>query len=109
MGNLVDNLRKMVVQGELHNYGRSMAVQPGVKTNCTFYGLAVIENPTCFMREPVRKHVQSKSGSAVYHARIQKKWIKRWGEHCVPSAYVVGGAIVMHPTLLKQLIAECGL
>lgn len=44
-----------------------------------FAGIRIVESPLCEMRVPVRKHKHRRGQSPAYHARIQKKWTKRFG------------------------------
>ncbi len=41
-----------------------------------------------------------------YHARVQKKWIKRYGYEMKPAAYQTPHGILCHPAIYEQLIQQ---
>lgn len=51
----------------------------------------IVESPMAVRTVPVRQHRKRRNQSATYHARIQKKWTKRWGTKEVPCAYQING------------------
>lgn len=61
---------------------------------------------------PVRQHRRRRWMSERYHARIQKKWLKRFGTVREPCMYVMnpqavgllgGKTLICHPALMPQL------
>jgi hypothetical protein len=72
----------------------------------SFAGMPVYANPHCERIVPVRQH---KGGGPAYHARIQKKWTKRWGTKIERVTFIVGGfgmrgdAMFMHPECLAKI------
>lgn len=65
----------------------------------------VVESQYAVRKVPVRQHKKRRNQSATYHARIQKKWVKRFGMKEEPCAYVIdnrflggfGSILVMQP------------
>lgn len=54
----------------------------------TIFGMPIHISPFDLVRNvPVRKHRFRRNQSPAYHARIQKKWIKRYGTK--PERYAV--------------------
>ncbi len=49
------------------------------------------------IRVPVRKHKLRRNQKRSYHARIQKKWNKRFGTFMSAQAIVMNGVIFVHP------------
>jgi hypothetical protein len=43
------------------------------------FGINIVESPLCLIDVPKRKHKKCGSQSESYHARVQKKWVKRFG------------------------------
>lgn len=68
-------------------------------------GIDIISNPLCVRRVYVREHVKKRwMDGTVYHQRIQKKWMKRYGCHDEPAAYLLGDrTLAAHPLLLEKL------
>lgn len=55
-----------------------------------FLGIPVRVSSLDFKRDvPNKKHKKRSNQSAAYHARIQKKWIKRFGTHVENYALIV--------------------
>ena len=50
----------------------------------SLYGIKVVESPLAVMQVPNRQHKRKRWMSNAYHARIQKKWRKRFGTHEEP-------------------------
>lgn len=80
----------------MHNYETSL-----------FNGLKVITSHGALEAtdEPMRKHVTGPWQKPSYHARIQKKWNKRWGFIHKPCYYLANGVVICHPALYSNLIA----
>ena len=58
----------------------------------TLLGIRIQQFPLPLEREvPARVHKRRRSQSASYHARVQKKWLKRWGTR------VERYALIMNP------------
>lgn len=70
-----------------------------------FHGLPVLFNPLATATKPVREHKPGRHPAA-YHARVQKKWTRRFGTKQVPTFYLFGQRqIVCHPALREKLLA----
>lgn len=69
-------------------------------------GVRVHSNPLAMALEPVKKHRKTRSMSDTYHQRVQKKWIKRFGEKQVPGMYQIGRDIVAHPEIVAAMKRE---
>lgn len=54
-----------------------------------FAGIRVVESPLCEFTVPVRKHKKRRWMTDRYHARIQKKWTKRFGMKKEHVAFMV--------------------
>ena len=50
-------------------------------------GVKAIVHPLAGNEAPARQHKKRRNQSASYHARVQKKWTKRFGKKLVPAAY----------------------
>ena len=80
-------------------------------------GVKVITHPLATTEAPVRQHKKRRNQSANYHARVQKKWAKRFGKKRVPGAVlfnerVIGGTqpvLYVHPDILEKLkeVSKC--
>lgn len=79
-----------------------------------YSGMRIVESMLALekTKRPVREHKRRRWMSERYHARIQKKWLKRFGTVMKPCMYVLSpravgmpGAdyIVCHPALLAPL------
>ena len=74
-------------------------------------GVKVVAHPLVTTEAPVRRHKKRRSHSENYHARVQKKWTKRFGKKRVPGAVlfnerVIGGTqqvLYVHPDLMEKL------
>ena len=103
----IEHIRRVMRQldeNEAENQRMSMANMAAGYNN-VFGGMRVIESPMAAMLVPVRKHKKRSSQSSTYHARIQKKWIKRFGKKEVACAFMLNGgvfglgsAFVLHPS-----------
>lgn len=61
-------------------------------------------NPLATVTKPVREHKPGRHPAA-YHARIQKKWTRRFGTRQEPTFYLLAGRqIVAHPALRAKLM-----
>ena len=49
-------------------------------------GVKAIVHPLATTEAPARQHKKRRNQSASYHARVQKKWTKRFGKKLVPGA-----------------------
>lgn len=80
-------------------------------------GVKAIAHPLATTEAPVRQHKKRRNQSANYHARVQKKWTKRFGKKLVPGAVlfnerVIGGTqpvLYVHPDLMEKLkeVSKC--
>ena len=66
-------------------------------------GIRVISSPFAMVAEPIKKHTKTRSMSESYHARVQKKWTKRYGTKQVPGAYMTPMGLVAHPVVLEAM------
>lgn len=63
------------------------------------FGMRVHESPFCTLPVPNREHKRRRGQSASYHARVQKKWNKRFGMRRQPAAFVINGDALGMPML----------
>ncbi|MDM0041862.1 hypothetical protein QTI05_22670 [Variovorax sp. J22R193] len=74
-----------------------------------FSGIQIRESLLALTTTPARPHKKRRNQSAHYHARIQKKWTKRFGVRSIPGAYAMKdpwtGAqiIVAHPAVMAKI------
>lgn len=70
------------------------------------------ENPMIGTLEPKRLHRKRHGQSRAYHARVQKKWMKRFGTWLKPGAVIIdreaagigqGKLIVAHPVVAAEI------
>lgn len=80
-------------------------------------GMGVHQSPLAVRPAPNRVHKHRRGQTKAYHARIQKKWTKRFGTHQEPCAYIVGTtalfpfgafgkAFIAHPSIVSKLQEE---
>lgn len=78
------------------------------------FGTAVRESKLALTTAPAKVHKHRRGQTKAYHARIQKKWTKRFGTKQVPGAYMIDThavslfgrgekVLVAHPEILKEL------
>lgn len=77
----------------------------------TLFGISTHESDLAVSRAPRRVHHRPRwDRSGHYHARIQKKWTKRFGSVDVPCAFWLGSGpaatLIVHPTLMDKLRKE---
>lgn len=73
----------------------------------TLSGIRIFSSPyltDATITEPVKKHKPRRWMSERYHARIQKKWNKRFGTREVETAYMLNGGLYMHPSMFAGVI-----
>lgn len=70
------------------------------------FGMPICKNQYITDVVPVKKHKKTRHQSDKYHARIQKKWVKRFGEKRVPGAMILSGVIYCHPDAYGSLIEQ---
>jgi hypothetical protein len=76
--------------------------------------LQIIESPAACTYERVRTYPKRRAKSARHWARMDKKWLKRYGMRAKPTAYLIdtpgvfdldgGQALVVHPILAPQYL-----
>ena len=80
-------------------------------------GIEVRESINACSTEPARAHKRRRNQTARYHARIQKKWNKRFGMVKKPAAFMIDTSmlllpfsgdrprrmLVAHPSLVEQI------
>ena len=72
-----------------------------------FFGARVFESPDVVMPGPRRKHKKKRwDRRGVYHARIQKKWLKRYGTAMIPGILMTSAGYHIHPEIMAELRAE---
>ena len=84
-------------------------IDPALLQNLS--GVTVRASPFITTEAPMRQHKKRRNQSANYHARVQKKWTKRFGTKRVPSAVlfnerVIGGTrpvLYAHPDFVEKL------
>jgi hypothetical protein len=86
-------------------------------SSLSYFGTPVHESLLAVSTVPVRRHRKRRNQTAQYHARVQKKWVKRFGQKKVPSAFVMdlramglgwGKAIYAHPDIVRELRRAAG-
>lgn len=78
-----------------------------------FSAMSVRASPLATDTKPIKQHKYRRGQTQAYHARIQKKWTKRYGTKQVPCAYVIdnsvwggrGKTLYAHSSLVDQLCA----
>lgn len=78
---------------------RGLSLPAAFPPSAMFAGIPVYESPYATMTVPVRRHKRGNQ-NAGYHARVQKKWTKRYGTRQEPCVYVIG------PELNRQLLMD---
>jgi hypothetical protein len=80
-------------------------------------GIEVRESINAFQTKPARAHKRRRNQTASYHARIQKKWNKRFGMVTKPAAFMIDTSLLLlpfsgdrprtllvsHPSLVEQI------
>lgn len=104
-------VRRLLDQHERENRRRQLADMAGGLHN-PFGGLRVVESPLAVQTVPVRAHKKRRNQTEAYHARVQKKWTKRFGTKQVACAYRIDGGqfglgsyLVMPPGAMQKLRA----
>jgi hypothetical protein len=65
---------------------------PGLGANSLgFGGIRIIESTAAVRRERVKTYPKRKARTPAHWARMDKKWLKRYGWHEVPQAYMFNG------------------
>jgi hypothetical protein len=100
---MIERMVSIMEEGERENRRQSMANMAAGLFN-PFGALRVVESPLTQREVPIKVHKRRRNHSARYHARIQKKWLKRYGmkpEICAyvldGGAYGLGSTLVLHP------------
>ena len=80
-------------------------------------GVKAIVHPLATTEAPARQHKKRRNQSASYHARVQKKWTKRFGKKLVPRAVLFNERVFgstqpvlyVHPELMEKLkeVSKC--
>jgi hypothetical protein len=81
------------------------------ETPSSLFGLKVHVSRYAVTWAPNRVHKQRRNQTKAYHARVQKKWNKRFGKREVPCVYLIGGgfgfgqdqSLVINPAYSVQL------
>jgi hypothetical protein len=75
----------------------------------------IVESPMAVRTVPARQHKKRSNQTPAYHARIQKKWTKRFGTKQVPCAYQLNGKqfgmdnlLVVPPGTIARLRQQMG-
>lgn len=62
--------------------------------------LRIVESTAACTYTQRRVYAKRRAHSPRHHARINKKWLKRWGMRAEPMAYLLGGeTLIVHPIL----------
>jgi hypothetical protein len=70
------------------------------------FGMRIVPNELCVSMRPVKVHKKRRNQRDAYHRRVQKKWVKRFGQESSPCAYkLADGTIVAHPSIVAKLRA----
>ncbi len=85
-------------------------------SNDRIAGLRVLSSPHAATTKPARPHKKRRNQSDSYHARIQKKWNRRFGFVKAPAAFMVdtsafafsagigcGKVLVAHPSIVDSI------
>lgn len=80
-------------------------------------GVRVKVSPLCTRTGPARLHKKRRNQTDSYHKRVQKKWLKRFGEKATPNAFLVNEALIggagrvlyIHHELWERLKTQEGL
>ena len=73
------------------------------------FGVQIKESVLAVTLRPNRLHKHRRGQSKAYHARIQKKWVKRFGQKQVPGAFKIrdpwtgAETMVVHPEVMAKL------
>jgi hypothetical protein len=87
---------RLLDEAEVHNRQMSVDLFRAGYFN-PFGALRVVESPHCTVRKPVRPHRRKRwDRSGKYHARIAKKWLKRFGEREEAVAYMLDPKAIGH-------------
>lgn len=108
----LERAMRLLDEGERQNQQMSMDLLSAGFFN-PFGSLRIVESPHCTMRKPVRTHKRRRwDRSGKYHARIAKKWLKRFGEREEAVAYMLdpkaighsgGPMFLLHPSQAAML------
>lgn len=118
----IDTIRKATTAMEvlLRMESARIAVEAASREHffdAMLYGMSlqVQRSPLSTTTAPIRQHKHRRNQTEAYHARIQKKWTKRFGTGQVPCAYVIdnnafrinkfnyGKTLIVHPSHYERL------
>jgi hypothetical protein len=73
--------------------------------NFTFGGTPIIGSQAMEKEQivPKKKHIKKPWMRLRYHRRIQKKWVKRFGEESVAPVVAFGGRLFTHPDNIERI------
>lgn len=110
----LESLRRaaaLIEASAIENHRRTIADMAAGLFN-PFGALTIREHPLATQAKPIRIHKRRRNQSAAYHARIQKKWINRFGMCKEPCAYQLdggqfgmGSVLVVHPEVMRAMRA----
>lgn len=69
----------------------------------SLYGLKIILSPLATNTKPVRTHKKRSNQTKAYHARVNKKWLKRFGTREAPGCWMAGNKVYMHPAVHAEM------
>ena len=104
-----------VMEHMKRNYADIAARSERAMSDVIHRGIAVQTSHMATTTEPNKVHKRRRGQTKAYHARIQKKWNKRFGTQQVPGAYLIDGraiglfgvdfgkTLVVHPSLTAKL------
>lgn len=64
--------------------------------------LRIIESTAACSFERVRTYAKRRAKSVSHWCRMDKKYSKRYGIRTVPTAYIMGDALIVHPSLAPE-------
>ena len=66
-------------------------------------GMRVVQTSTACEYVRVRTYAKRRARSKRHWARMDKKWLKRFGLRAEPRAYQMGDVLFVHPLLMPEL------
>lgn len=64
--------------------------------------LRIVESTAACTYAPKRAYARRRARSPRHHARMNKKWLKRYGLQATPTAYIMGDMLVVHSILAPR-------
>lgn len=67
------------------------------------FGMKIIESTAACQYTRVRTYAKRRAKSPRHWARMDKKYLKRYGMRVEPGCYQMGDTLVVHPALIPEL------